>query len=206
MQKPKSYCEVVETLPATNVHRIYHDTAYGFPIANDDELFERLVLEINQAGLSWNTILLKQKNFKKAYHDFNIKKVAKYGARDRARLLKDAGIIRNRLKVDAAIFNANVILQLQKDFGSFKSWLDKNAKEMARARNVGQKKNIVPLETGGQVGPSQALMGWTKLFKKTFHFTGGEIVNEFLLSTGYLKGSHITKCPVYKRVVKSSYF
>src|SRR5258706_8798817 len=144
----RSYCEVVETLPATNVHRIYHDTAYGFPIASEDELFERLVLEINQAGLSWNSILLKQKNFKKAYHNFNIKKVAKYGARDRARLLKDAGIIRNRLKVDAAIFNANVILQIQKDFGSFKSWLDKN--------------NTLKKE------------GWTKLLKKTFHFTGRE--------------------------------
>ena len=176
MKKPKSYCEVVETLDATNVHRIYHDTAYGFPITEDDELFERLILEINQAGLSWNTILLKQNNFKKAYHNFNIKKVAKYGARDCARLLKDVGIIRNRLKVDSAIFNANVILQLQKDFGSFKKWLDKHH----------------PLEKEE----------WTKLFKNTFHFTGGEIVNEFLLSTGYLKGSHIPKCPVYKRVVK----
>lgn len=116
MQKPKSYCEVVEMLDATNVHRIYHDNAYGFRVANDDELFERLVLEINQAGLSWNTILLKQKNFKKAYHNFNIKKVASYGAPDRKRLLKDAGIIRNRLKVDAAIFNANVILQIFRNY------------------------------------------------------------------------------------------
>ncbi len=176
MAKPTSYCEVVESLDADNVHRIYHDTAYGFSISDDDELFERLILEINQAGLSWNTILLKQKNWKKAYHNFNIKKVAKYGARDRARLLKDAGIIRNRLKVDAAVFNANVILQLQKDFGSFKKWLDKHN--------------------------TQTKEEWTKLFKKTFHFTGGEIVNEFLTSTGYLKGSHIPKCPVYKRVIE----
>jgi DNA-3-methyladenine glycosylase I len=177
MERPKSYCEAVALLDKTNVHRIYHDTAYGFPIEDDNELFERFILEINQAGLSWTTILNKQQNFKKAFHQFNIKKVASYKEKDRQRLLSDAGIIRNRLKVDAAIHNANVILQLQKEFGSFKKWLD----------------NFL----------SATKPEWMKLFKKTFKFTGGEIVNEFLVSKGYLPGSHIKSCPINKKVIKA---
>jgi len=176
MANPKSYCEFCETLDKDNVHKVYHDTAYGFPIEDDNELFERLVLEINQAGLSWTTILNKQQNFIKAYDRFNIKKVASYGEKERERLLNDPGIIRNRLKVDAAIHNAKIILGLQKEYGSFKSWLDKNH----------------PLTKEE----------WTKLFKKTFKFTGGEIVNEFLMSTGYLPKAHIEECPVYKKIMK----
>ncbi len=163
----RSYCVQV-------LNKNYHDTLYGFPIKSDDELFERLVLEINQAGLSWITILKKAEHFHKAYDKFNIKKVAKYGEEDRARLLSDAGIIRNRLKVNAAIVNAQKILELQKEFGSFKGWLDAHH----------------PLTREE----------WTKLFKKTFTFTGGEIVNEFLMSTGYLPGAHQPNCPVYKKV------
>jgi DNA-3-methyladenine glycosylase I len=170
-----SYCDYVKDLSVDNIHRIYHDTAYGVAIDSDDELFERLVLEINQAGLSWNTILNKQQNFKKAYHYFTIKKVAKYGEGDRARLLADAGIIRNRLKVDAAIHNAGVILTLQKEHGSFKEWLD---------MHKGKTKEE-----------------WVKLFKKTFKFTGGEIVGEFLMSTGYLPGAHVKSCKYYKKMV-----
>ena len=123
MEKPKSYCEAVSKMELTNLHRIYHDTAYGFDIDCDNELFERLVLEINQAGLSWTTILNKQQNFKNAFDNFEIEKVAAYKELDRERLLNDAGIVRNRLKVDAAIHNANIILGLQKEFGSFKNWI-----------------------------------------------------------------------------------
>jgi len=176
MEQPKSYCEVVEHMDKSDIHRIYHDKAYGFPINDDNELFERLILEINQAGLSWTTILNKQENFKKAYDGFNLKKVASYKEPDRTRLLNDAGIIRNRLKIDAAIHNANVILQLQEEFGSFKEWLD--------------------------LHHPKSKPDWTKLFKKTFTFTGGEIVNEFLISTGYLEGAHITTCPTYKNVIQ----
>jgi len=171
-----SYCNAVLNMPAANVHKVYHDTAYGYPIADDNELFERLILEINQAGLSWTTILNKQENFKKAYHQFEIKKVAAYKEKDRTRLLNDAGIIRNRLKVDAAIHNANIVLNLQKEYGSFKNWLD-------------QHHPLTKLE-------------WMKLFKKTFKFTGGEIVNEFLMSTGYLPGAHAPTCKIYKKVLK----
>jgi DNA-3-methyladenine glycosylase I len=160
-----------------SLHKIYHDTQYGFPIAHDNELFCRLILEINQAGLSWTTILKKQEGFRKAYHNFEIKKVAAYQEKDIQRLLNDAGIIRNRLKVNAAVENAKAILAIQKEMGSFKNWL---AHHHPKTREE-----------------------WTKLFKQTFRFTGGEIVNEFLLSTGYLTGAHDTTCVVYKKVLKA---
>lgn len=175
-----SYCEAINGMKSDDksLHKIYHDKQYGFPIHTDNELFCRLILEINQAGLSWTTILKKQESFRKAYHDFDIKKIAAYKKKDEQRLLNDAGIIRNRLKVNAAIENAKTILALQKEFGSFKKWLDHHHPN-SRAE-------------------------WTKLFKKTFRFTGGEIVNEFLVSTGYLPGAHAESCPVYKKVLKTS--
>lgn len=170
-----TYCDYIKaggTDDAYHLHKTYHDTQYGFPLESDDELFGRLILEINQAGLSWTTILKKQENFRRAYGGFSIKKVAGYGESDRQRLLNDAGIIRNRLKVDAAIHNAGQILQLQKEHGSFKQWIETHHPR--------------PKEE------------WVKLFKKTFRFTGGEIVNEFLMSTGYLPGAHAPDCPIGK--------
>ena len=179
MDQANTYCEAINRMKLDDyqVHKIYHDQHYGFPIHDDNELFCRLVLEINQAGLSWTTILKKQDNFRKAYHDFDLKKVAAYSDKDILRLLNDAGIIRNRLKVNAAIENAKAILTLQKEFGSFKNWLDHH-----------HPKNKA---------------GWTALFKKTFRFTGGEIVNEFLLSTSYLPGAHHKGCAIYKKIIKS---
>ncbi len=177
MQKP-SYCEAVLPMEKSNVHRVYHDNFYGFPIDDDNELFERLILEINQAGLSWDTILKKQENFKKAYQDFNIKKVAAFSEKDFERLMNDAGIIRNRLKIHAAIENAKRILQIQKEFGSFKKWLDHHHPKTKTE--------------------------WVKIFKTTFKFTGGEIVNEFLMSTGYLPGAHDESCGIYKKMAKSN--
>jgi DNA-3-methyladenine glycosylase I len=168
-----SYCSAA-SLP---FHGPYHDTEYGFPVRDDAVLFERLMLEINQAGLSWLTILKKRDGFRKAYHGFDIDRVARYGERDRARLMRDAGIIRNRLKVNAAIENARRVRALQKQHGSFLAWLDGNH----------------PL----------TLDEWRKIFKRTFVFTGGEIVNSFLLSTGYLPGAHEATCPVYGKVLKA---
>lgn len=169
-----TYCAYVAAHGDDLFNKNYHDREYGFPIADDNLLFERLVLEINQAGLSWITILKKADNFRRAYHGFNIAKVAKYGEKDRARLLGDAGIIRNRLKVNAAIVNAQKILELQKESGSFKAWLDSHH----------------PLTKDE----------WVKVFKKNFVFTGGEIVGEFLMSTGYLSGAHEETCPTFRRV------
>lgn len=174
-----SYCQFVKTNtdPKKEVHRAYHDEHYGFPIHDDDELFERLVLEINQAGLSWETILKKQATFRKAYSNFSVTKVARYGEKDRERLLQDAGIIRNRLKVNAVIENAKVIVALQKEYGSFEHWLQSQHPK-----------------TKGE---------WVRLFKKHFKFTGGEIVNEFLMSIGYLPGAHTPECPAYKKILKA---
>lgn len=174
-----SYCKAIAILkPELQIlHKEYHDKQYGFPIHDDNELFCRLILEINQAGLSWTTILNKQQGFRKAYHNFDIKKVAGYNKKDFTRLMNDAGIIRNRLKINAAIENAKTILVIQKEAGSFKTWLDNHHPKTKEE--------------------------WVKLFKKTFRFTGGEIVNEFLMSTGYLPDAHEETCPVYKKVLKA---
>ena len=176
MPKPNTYCEAVETMEPDNVHVRYHNEEYGYPILNDNELFARLVLEINQAGLSWTTILNKKDNFFKAFDNFEISKVARYDEKKIQQLLQDPGIIRNRLKIESVIDNASRIEQIQKEYGSFKKWLDHHH--------------------------PMSKEGWVKLFKKTFRFTGGEIVNEFLVSTGYLEGAHIESCPVYKKVLK----
>lgn len=168
-----SYCTVSR---GHEYHGPYHDNEYGFPLEGDDELFERLVLEINQAGLSWLTILKKRQGFRNAYDDFDLEKVSRYGVRQRARLLGDESIIRNRLKVDAAIENAKRIVAIRKSHGSFRTWLDEHH----------------PLEKAD----------WIKLFKQTFVFTGGEITGEFLLSTGFLPGAHDPACPVYRRILK----
>ena len=171
-----TYCSFVQGKGKDTVHRDYHDQEYGFPIHDDNLLFARLMLEVNQAGLSWETILKKKDNFFKAFDDFQIDKVARYTEKKQEKLMQDAGIIRNRLKIAAAVHNAKQILLLQKEFGSFKDWLDHHH----------------PLTKEE----------WVKLFKKTFRFTGGEIVNEFLMSCGYLPGAHGEDCPVYKKVLK----
>jgi len=171
-----TYCEFVQNAGKDTVHRHYHDNEYGFPIDDDNLLFARLVLEINQAGLSWETILKKKDNFFKAFDDFNLDKVARYTDKKKEKLMQDAGIIRNRLKIEAAIHNAKAIKVIQQEKGSFRNWLD--------AHHPKTKEE------------------WVKLFKVTFRFTGGEIVNEFLMSTGYLPGAHAESCPVYKKVKK----
>src|SRR5512134_1232124 len=121
-----TYCDYCNSHPEDTFNKTYHDTQYGFPLKDDNLLFERLILEINQAGLSWITILKKAHNFRIAYDGFDIDKVANYGEIERLRLLADPGIIRNRLKVNAAIVNAQRIQELRKEYGSFRGWLDAN--------------------------------------------------------------------------------
>jgi DNA-3-methyladenine glycosylase I len=168
-----SYCDIA---PGHPFHGPYHDQEYGFPIADDNALFERLVLEINQAGLSWLTILKKREHFRAAFADFDIDRVARFTDKRRERLLNDAGIIRNRLKIDAAMENARRIIQLRKSHGGFAAWLD--------AHHPRSKED------------------WVRLFKKTFVFTGGEITSSFLLSCGYLEGAHDESCPVFAKIAK----
>ncbi len=171
-----SYCEYIRDHPEDTLHKAYHDTQYGFPLAEDAALFERLILEINQAGLSWTLILKRAPEFQRAYDGFDVDAVAAYGEADTARLLADAGIIRNRLKVRAAIENARRIQDLRSEYGSFKGWLDAHH--------------------------PRSLEEWVKLFKANFRFVGGEIVKEFLMSTGYLPGAHDTDCPIYREIAR----
>jgi DNA-3-methyladenine glycosylase I len=168
-----SYCDIA---PGHPFHGPYHDDEYGFPIADENALFERLVLEINQAGLSWLTILKKRDNFRAAFAAFDIDRVARFTDKRRERLLDDAGIIRNRLKIDAAIENARRIIQLRKSHGRFAVWLDAHH---PRSKDE-----------------------WVRLFKKTFVFTGGEITGSFLLSCGYLEGAHDQSCPVFAKIAR----
>jgi DNA-3-methyladenine glycosylase I len=170
-----TYCDAA---PGHPFHGPYHEQEYGFPLTTDADLFERLLLEINQAGLSWLTILKKRDAFRTAYAGFDPEKVAAFDEADRTRLLADAGIIRNRLKVNAAIENARTLLEIRESHGSFAEWLDAH--------------HPLPLEE------------WTRLFRKTFRFTGGEIVREFLTSTGYLEGAHTPECPVHARTLAAN--
>jgi DNA-3-methyladenine glycosylase I len=174
-----SYCTAIQQMKDEKkaIHQPYHDHHYGFPIHDDNELFGRLIMEINQAGLSWETILKKEVSFRKAYHDFNIKKVAAYKEKEVERLMNDSGIIRNRLKINAAIENAKTITTLQKEYGSFEKWLGRHHPKTKEE--------------------------WVKLFKTTFRFTGGEIVNEFLMSIGFLPGAHDEHCAISKKIAKA---
>ncbi len=166
------YCDIA---PGHPLHGPYHDTEYGFPVEGEGPLFERLVLEINQAGLNWELILRKRESFRAAYSGFDVDRVADYGEADRQRLLADAGIVRNRLKVEAAIHNARVIRALRDSHGGFAAWLRRHHPRDKDA--------------------------WVKLFRKTFRFTGGEITGEFLASIGYLPSPHRPDCPVHARIV-----
>ena len=165
------YCDFANGDP---VHGPYHDTEYGFPVTDESQLFERLLLEINQAGLNWELILKKREGFQAAYEGFDVDRVAEYGESDRERLLQDARIIRNKLKVNAAIVNAQVIRGMRASHGGFAGWLGAHH----------------PLDKAE----------WVKLFRKTFRFTGGEITGEFLMSIGYLPSPHRPDCPVYKQI------
>ncbi len=165
------YCDVA---PGHEFHGPYHDTEYGFPTSDETVLFERLAMEIMQAGLSWILILKKRQNLNNAFAGFSVDKVAAFDDGNIERLLNDEGIIRNRLKINAIIENAKRIQIMRASHGSFADWIAMHH----------------PLSK----------TEWVKLFKKTFKFTGGEITGEFLMSTGYLPGVHREECPVYKKI------
>jgi DNA-3-methyladenine glycosylase I len=167
------YCDIA---PGHAVHASYHDTEYGFPIADERALFERMAMEIMQAGLSWEIVLKKRKGLNRAFDRFVVSKVAAYGDKDIKRLLADEGIIRNRLKIQAIIHNANVLLDIRKSHKGLAGWIDA----------------YHPLNKAE----------WVKLFRKNFKFMGGEIVGEFLMSIGYLPGAHRATCPVYKAILR----
>ncbi len=162
------YCQVA---PGHPVHGAYHDSEYGFPQRDETVLFERLCLEIMQAGLSWEIVLKRRAGMRAAFQGFAVDHVA---AADPASLLADPAIIRNRLKVAAVIENARRVQALRRSHGGFAAWLDAHHPRDKAA--------------------------WTRLFRATFLFTGGEIVGEFLMSLGYLPGAHAAQCPVAARI------
>ena len=166
------YCAIA---PGHPLHGPYHDTEYGFPASDEAVLFERLALEINQAGLSWLTVLKKRAAFRAAFAGFEVDRVAEFGAADIARLMADPGIVRNRQKIEAVIANARKIQELRDSHGSFDAWMEAHHPR--------------PLDD------------WTRLFRQNFRFTGGLIVHEFLMSLGYLPGAHAEDCPVYARIL-----
>jgi len=166
-----SYCDIA---PGHEWHGPYHDEEYGFPLASEAELFERLVLEIMQAGLNWELILKRRVGMADAFDGYDVDRVAAYGPADEARLREDARIIRNRLKITAIIENARRIQAMRESHGGFSAWLNAHH----------------PLDKPA----------WVKLFKKSFKFTGGEIVGEFLMSAGYLPGAHAETCPVFAQI------
>ena len=167
-----AYCRAA---PGHPLHGPYHDTEYGFPAQDESVLFERLVLEINQAGLSWLTVLQKRAAFRTAFAGFEVDRVAAFGDEEVAHLLGDAGIVRNRQKIAAVIANARRIQELRRSHGSFQGWLEAHH--------------------------PRSIEDWTRLFRGTFRFTGGLIVGEFLMSLGYLPGAHEPDCPVYARIL-----
>ena len=175
MSEPRSYCAAVRSGDLGEHHVRYHDDVYGRPARDDAELFKWLVIELNQAGLSWDLVLKREASFVDAYRGFDPEIVAAFDADDVQRLLNDSGVIRHRGKIDAAIANARTILDLRDAHGSLKGWLDAHH----------------PRE----------LDAWVKLFRSTFRFTGPEIVNEFLMCVGFLPGAHDPDCPRYAEVL-----
>ena len=169
------YCDVA---PGNPIHEDYHDGEYGFPLKDERALFELLSLELFQAGLSWALILKKRATTVEAFDGFDVDVVARYGKRDVGRLLKNPGIIRNRLKVEAVIHNANRVIDLRESHGGLAKWL-----AVHHPRNRA---------------------GWTRLFRDTFKFMGPEIVNEFLMCIGYLPGAHREDCPAYERAARKN--
>ncbi|MAW08763.1 MAG: DNA-3-methyladenine glycosylase I [Flavobacteriaceae bacterium] len=171
-----SYCSNVNCGKLNYYHNHYHDNIYGFPAKSENELFGRLVLEINQAGLSWDTVLKKEKAIKDAYRDYSFFKIAEFNNSDIQRILNDNKVIRMKSKIEAIIYNAKKIISVTEKHNSFKNFLDMHH----------------PL----------TMSGWLSVFKNEFKFVGKEICKEFLMSTGYIKGAHEKSCPIYKKVIR----
>ncbi len=165
------YCAIA---PGHPWHGPYHDLEYGYPTTDETVLCERLALEVMQAGLTWQLVLQRREGLRAAFDGFRVDRLVAYGDDDVARLLSDARIIRNRLKVTAIVQNAHVLRDLRESHGGFAAWLAAHH--------------------------PRALPDWVTLFRSRFRFCGPEIVSEFLMSIGYLGGAHRSDCPVYAAV------
>ena len=178
--------------PGDELSILYHDREWGVPLHDDRGLFEFLILEGAQAGLSWDTILRKRKNYRAAFDGFDPKKIARYEGRKVERLLRDEGIVRNRLKIASAIRNAKAFLAVQKDFGSFDRyvWQFVGGKPMVNARRLGHK---IPARTQESDAMSKDLK------KRGFNFVRSTICYAFMRATGMVN-DHAVECFRYRRV------
>ena len=175
-----SWCE------KDDLYRDYHDNEWGTPVYEDDKLFEFLVLETFQAGLSWHTILKKRDNFRKAFDQFNYKKIAQYGDAEIERLMQDAGIIRNGLKIKGTITNAIAFMETQKEFGSFSNYIwgftdgnpiDNNPKTLKDVPAVNEISDVLSKD----------------LKKRGFKFVGSTVVYAHMQATGMVN-DHVEEC------------
>jgi len=181
-----AWCQSSEKMMA------YHDTYWGTPLHDDQELYAKLVLDLNQAGLSWNTILNKMENFYAAFDNFDIKKVAAYGENKVASLLQDAGIIRNKLKVNAAIINAQKVLEIQEEFGSFDAylWTFVNGKTIQH-HITDESKIPASDELSNKISKDMK--------KRGFKFTGTTVIYAYLQAVGIIN-DHVKSCFRYKEL------
>ena len=169
----------------------YHDTEWGVPSRDDRHLFEMLILEGAQAGLSWSTILRKRENYRKAFADFDPVKVARFDGRRRAALMRDPGIVRNRLKIEATVANARQVLAVQDEHGSLAAYLWQFV-EGVPVVNAWTAMGQVPAETAASRAMSKALL------KRGFRFVGPTICYAFMQATGMVN-DHITTCFRYSK-------
>lgn len=189
MEKTRcSWCE------SSDLYKKYHDTEWGVPVYDDQQLFEFLILETFQAGLSWITVLRKRENFRLAFDFFDYKKVATYGDDKFDELIQNAGIIRNKLKIKAAISNAQAFMEIQKEFGSFSKyiWGFTNGKPI---QNSFKTLSEVPATTPLSDTISKDLK------KRGFKFVGSTVIYAHMQATGMVN-DHITSCFRYKEVSK----
>ena len=172
----------------------YHDTEWGVPLYNDQKLFEFLILEGFQAGLSWLTILKKRENFRKAFDEFDVNKVAKYDQRKINSLLKDSGIIRNKLKIESAITNAKAFIDVRKEFGTFSKYIWKFTGNKP-IQNGFMSLEEIPAKTELSDLISKDLK------KRGFKFVGSTIVYAHMQATGMVN-DHIISCFRYKEIIE----
>lgn len=180
---------------SSDLMRAYHDKEWGMPTRDDRKQFEFLVLESAQAGLSWSCILNKRENYRKAFAGFDPKKVAKFNAQDVKRLLNDAGIVRNRLKIEAAINNAQRFLEVQKEFGSFSDYIWPFVAKVKPAKLKTLKD--LPATTAESDALSKDLK------KRGFRFLGGTIMYSHMQATG-LVNDHLISCFRHRECAKAA--
>ena len=174
----------------------YHDDEWGVPVHDDRRLFEFLVLEGAQAGLSWLTILRKRANYRKAFDDFDFERIAGYGRRDIARLLHDPGIVRNRLKIEATIRNARGVLAIREEYGTLDTFLWRHV-DGAPVQNAWKSMADIPAKTKESDQMSK------DLGKRGFNFTGSTICYAFMQAVGMVN-DHVTDCFRHKEIARNS--